>query len=248
MAQHSSKKIKKEDKIAKTQGRLAREFFFASPIFYKDLPIAEKLNKHLLKHIKAWKKRDEKGITRSNSLGWHSAVDMHHRKEYKTLLEEMFKMQQEIFEAEGYHPKTEPICDNMWANVNYKYSHNKNHVHPGAQWSGVYYIKCPPNCGHIWFTDPCGQRHIDLPIMDPDKVKPIHYWREVHYEPIEGRIIMFPGWLTHEVAPNMSDLTGEKGWRVSVSFNFAQRWKKDEYIAPKGGHNGGGKISLSDLK
>ena len=43
---------------------------------------------------------------------------------------------------------------------------------------------------------------------------------------IEGRIIMFPGWLTHEVAQNMCDLKGEDGWRVSVSFNFAQRWKK----------------------
>lgn len=225
-----------------------RELFYATPIFYKDIQGSEELNKHLFKHIKQWKKRDEKGIVRSNSLGWHSAVDMHHRKEYHSLVKELFKMQQEIYEAEGYHPDTEAICDNMWANVNYKYSHNKNHVHPGAQWSGVYYIKCPPNCGHIWFTDPCGQRHIDMPIMADKKAKPAHYWREVHYQPVEGRLIMFPGWLTHEVAQNMCDLKGEDGWRVSVSFNFKQRWKPGKYVPPAKGHDNGGIIDINSIK
>jgi len=252
MARPSNKKKKVEqppwgeniNKVFST----TREMFFASPIFFKDLKDSEKLNKHLLKHILAWKKRDEKGIRRSNSLGWHSAVDMHHRKEYTPLIKELFTMQKEIYQAEGYHPDTEPLCDNMWANVNYKYSHNKNHVHPGAQWSGVYYIKTPPNCGHIWFTDPCGERHIQLPIMADKVEKPIHYWREVHYQPVEGRLIMFPGWLTHEVAQNMSDLKGEDGWRVSVSFNFKQRWKEGMYKPLPKGHDSGGDLTLDQLK
>ena len=225
-----------------------REMFFATPIFFKDLPNSKELNKHLLKHIKAWKKRDEKGIVRSNSLGWHSAVDMHNRKEYNPLTKELFKMQQEIYEVEGYSKRTEPVCDNMWANVNYKYSHNKNHVHPGAQWSGVYYIQTPKDCGHIWFTDPCGQRHIDLPIMEEKKQKPVHYWREVHYQPIEGRLIMFPAWLVHEVAPNLSKLKGDKHWRISVSFNFKQRYKPEMFVPAKGGHASGGEIRLDQLK
>lgn len=241
------KKQPKQPEVQK-QFQTQRELFYATPIFFKDIEGSEELNKHLLKHIKSWKKRDEKGIIRSNSLGWHSAVDMHHRKEYKPLIKELFKMQQEIYEAEGYHPDTEAVCDNMWANVNYKYSHNKNHVHPGAQWSGVYYIKCPPNCGHIWFTDPCGQKHLDMPIMADKKAKPPHYWREVYYQPIEGRLIMFPGWLVHEVAQNMCDLKGEDGWRVSVSFNFKQRWKQGQYKPPVKGHDSGGIIDINSLK
>ena len=225
-----------------------REMFFATPIFFKDLPNSKELNKNLLRHIKQWKKRDEKGIKRSNSLGWHSAVDMHNRKEYNPLTKELFKMQQEIYEVEGYSKRTEPVCDNMWANVNYKYSHNKNHVHPGAQWSGVYYIQTPKDCGHIWFTDPCGQRHIDMPIMEPKKEKPVHYWREVHYQPIEGRLIMFPAWLVHEVAPNLSKLKGDKHWRISVSFNFKQRYKPEMFVPAKGGHASGGEIRLDQLK
>ncbi len=225
-----------------------QELFYATPIYYKDLTNHKQLNKNLLKHILAWKKRDQKGIVRSNALGWHSAVDMHHRKEYLPLVKELFKMQAEIYEAERYHPDTEAVCDNMWANVNYKYSSNKNHVHPGAQWSGVYYIKTPKNCGHIWFTDPCGQRHMDLPIWANNKEKPVHAWREVHYEPIEGRLIMFPGWLTHEVAQNMSNLKGEKGWRVSVSFNFKQKWKQDKFKPQPGGHDSKGMLTLDQLK
>ena len=243
MAQPLDKKPK-----VQLQHQSIRELFYSTPIFFKDLINAKEINKHLFKNIKAWKKRDEKGIVRSNSLGWHSAVDMHNRKEYNTLTKELFKMQEEIYQAEGYHPDTEPICDNMWGNVNYKYSHNKNHVHPGAQWSGVYYIKTPPNCGHIWFTDPCGEKHLDMPIMADKQNKPIHYWREVHYTPIEGRLIMFPGWLTHEVAQNMCDLKGEKGWRVSVSFNFKQRWKEGKYVPESGGHNSGGIINKDSLK
>ena len=227
--------------------KLNQELFFHTSIYFKDIE-AKKLNQYLFKHIKQWKKRDEKGINRSNSLGWHSAVDMHHRKEYHPLTKELFKMQQEIYVNERYHPDTEPVCDNMWANVNYKYSHNKNHVHPGAQWSGVYYIKAPKDCGHIWFTDPCGERHMELPIMDPKQKKPVNYWREVHYQPIEGRIIMFPGWLTHEVAHNLCNLKGEKGWRVSVSFNFKQRWKEGRYRPPAKGHDHGGIITMSQLK
>ena len=247
MARPSNKKKQVKTPVPKVL-RLQRELFYATPIFFKDIENSEELNKHLLKNIYKWKNRDEKGIIRSNSLGWHSAVDMHNRKEYHGLVKELFKMQEEIYQAEGYHPDTEAVCDNMWANVNYKYSHNKNHVHPGAQWSGVYYIKVPENSGHIWFTDPCGQRHLDLPIMDQSKSKPVHYWREIHYKPIEGRLIMFPGWLTHEVAQNMSNLKGEKGWRVSVSFNFKQRWKQGHYKPPVGGHDSQGIIDKNSLK
>jgi uncharacterized protein (TIGR02466 family) len=225
-----------------------RELFYGTPIFFKDIKNSSKLNKHLLKHIKDWKKRDEKGIKRSNALGWHSTVDMHNRKEYNALTKELFKMQFEIYEAEGYHPDTEPFIDNMWANVNYRYSYNKNHVHPGSQWSGVYYIQCPKNSGNIWFTDPCGQRHIDMPIMADRKNKPTHYWREVYYQAIEGRLIMFPGWLSHEVQQNMTDIDGEDGWRVSVSFNFKQKWKQGVKPVKNRVYDGGGDIDINSLK
>ena len=137
----------------------------------------------------------------------------------------------------------------MWANVNYKYSHNKNHTHPGALWSGVYYIKCPPDCGHIWFTDPSGHKTMAQPIMDKREKLPRHSWSTVHYQPVEGRLIMFPGWLAHEVDQNMSNLKGEKGWRVSVSFNFKQRWQQGKFKElDKGGYASKGVVTLDQIK
>ena len=33
---------------------------------------------------------------------------------------------------------------------------------------------------------------------------------------------MFPAWVPHGVESNQTKEKGEKGWRVSVSFNFIQ--------------------------
>ena len=49
------------------QFQTQRELFYATPIFFKDIEGSEELNKHLLKHIKSWKKRDEKG----GHYDWH---------------------------------------------------------------------------------------------------------------------------------------------------------------------------------
>jgi uncharacterized protein (TIGR02466 family) len=46
---------------------------------------------------------------------------------------------------------------------------------------------------------------------------PKHLWKEVHFEPIQGRCIMFPSWLNHTVDINQSN-----DIRISVSFNFLQ--------------------------
>ena len=44
---------------------------------------------------------------------------------------------------------------------------------------------------------------------------PPELWREVHYTPRAGTILMFPAWLWHEVQPNKS-----QDIRISISFNF----------------------------
>jgi uncharacterized protein (TIGR02466 family) len=50
-----------------------------------------------------------------------------------------------------------------------------------------------------------------------DKQLPKDLWKEVHFEPIQGRCIMFPSWLNHTVDVNQSN-----DIRISVSFNFLQ--------------------------
>ena len=68
--------------------------------------------------------------------------------------------------------------------------------------------------------------------MLPRRVKdlPRALWRIVLYPAIEGQMIMFPAWLPHGVEVNQSKEKGEKGWRVSVSFNFIQIDKKGTLV------------------
>ena len=93
-----------------------------------------------------------------------------------------------------------------------KFAHNSVHNHANSLLSGVYYVKAPPNCGKIFFRDPREAR-----LMAAPPVIQHTYWtfKDVAYEPVEGRMLIFPSWLLHGVMPNMSD-----DIRVALSFNI----------------------------
>ena len=195
-----------------------REILFPTPIYMKMVKEPKKLNKYLYPLIKAWSKKD-KSETKTNACGcWHSPTDMNIKKEYQPLIDELFAMQHEIYKDYGMEPK--PGLGNMWANINYPNAYNKQHIHPNSQWSGVYYVKVPENSGRLFVEDPRPGPNIILPRRT--KNLPRALWRVVLYPAIEGQMIMFPAWLTHGVEINESKEKGEKGWRVSVSFNFIQ--------------------------
>ena len=110
----------------------------------------------------------------------------------------------------------EPKLGNMWANINPPGGYNMPHVHPNSLFSGVYYVKTPPNCGRLICQDP----RPGIQTCMPNRKKgepPKHLWREVHLQPQENRTIMFNSWLWHNVEPNQSNDP-----RISVSFNFLQ--------------------------
>jgi uncharacterized protein (TIGR02466 family) len=139
---------------------------------------------------------------------------MHKKEEYKPLIHELFVMQFDIFKEECLD--SEPFLGNMWANINPPGAFNKPHIHPNSLWSGVYYVKTQENCGHLKIEDPKTISLMSVP-RRTDKTLPQHLWKEVHYEPIQGRCIMFPSWLSHTVDVNQSN-----DIRISVSFNFLQ--------------------------
>jgi len=127
-----------------------------------------------------------------------------------------------VFTTLGYDDAYEPACDSMWANINPRHASNRHHTHPHALWSGVFYVQTPPECGLLYFSDPRVQAQVLTPYYDLEKRSPVT-WGEVHYQPIEGRLIVFPGWLPHAVQPNLTTRTGPAGDRISISFNISQR-------------------------
>ena len=227
--------------------RMARDYFFPTPVYRTDLVRAEDLNTRLAADIRAWRARDPGGTFRSNVPqlgGWHSATDMHLRAEFTELTLEIFELIHGVFADQGYDNAYEPVCDSMWANVNPHGAFNRHHTHPHALWSGVYYVRTPDDCGLLCLTDPRPQAHVITPYFDPRR-RSAHTWAEAYYQPVAGRLIAFPGWLVHSTHPNMAgagsgpdededETAGDDGAegreaselsdeRISVSFNFRQR-------------------------
>ena len=189
---------------------MIKEAFFPTIIYGKDLQLDTKFFE---KEIVEWSKQN-KGIKKTNVNGWHSETHMHKIPVFQPLVKELFLMMQDIWKEEWLD--REPLLGNMWANINPPGGYNKPHVHPNATFSGVYYVKALPKSGHLACNDPRPgiQTHMPLRVKGQP---PKHLWREVHLEPKENRVIMFPAWLWHCVEPNESD-----DIRISVSFNFIQ--------------------------
>lgn len=214
--------------------RMSKDGFFATLIYYTDLAAADALNSRLKKDIRAWRRQDPEGTVRSNVAqagAWHSATDMHARRKFNPLTLEIFEMVQGIYDELGYDPDFEPVCDSMWANINSRHAYNRHHTHPHALWSGVYYVQAPDDCGLLYFTDPRPQTQVLTPYYDPNRRNP-NTWNEVFFQPLEGRLIVFPAWLVHAVHPNLSDEEGEAGERISVSFNFYQIRRDSQFRNP----------------
>ena len=186
------------------------EGFFPTLIYAKDVDLN---TDQLANDIVAWSKQD-KGIKKTNVNGWHSETNMHEMPQFKSLVDELFKMQFEIFKEEWLD--REPRLGNMWANINPPGGYNRPHIHANSLFSGVYYIKAPANSGKLVCNDPRPGVQTVMPTRKKGQ-PPKHLWREVHLEPKVNRIIMFPSWLWHCVEPNESN-----DIRISVSFNFIQ--------------------------
>ena len=189
---------------------MIKEGFFPTIIYAKDFELD--LNQ-MAQNIIQWSKED-KGVQKTNVNGWHSETNMHEKPEYKPLVDELFKMVNEVFNEEWLDGQAK--LGNMWANINPPGGYNRPHIHPNSLFSGVYYVKAPINSGQLVCTDP--RPGIQTCMPNRKKGEPPKYlWRDIHLQPKENRAVIFPAWLWHSVEPNKSN-----DIRISISFNFVQ--------------------------
>ena len=86
--------------------------YFPTIIYAKDVSLDNKLFE---REVLNWANKDN-GIKRTNMNGWHSTTNMHEIPVFKPLVNELYKMQHEIFQEEWLDG--EAIMGNMWANIN----------------------------------------------------------------------------------------------------------------------------------
>jgi uncharacterized protein (TIGR02466 family) len=188
------------------------DLIFATPLLNRRLVIA---TPEFLARVKAYvldlMTRD-KGLKLSNFGAWHSTGDLFETKDETmtqlagSLLGSAAEMS--YFLVRDSHPDcTVEVAfhGGAWANVSHHADFNKPHIHPGAMWSGVFYVD-------LGDRDPEPDDNGAIEFMDP---RPAYLNGTTRVlRPSAGQVVVFPSWLSHFVNPFRG-----RGERISIAFN-----------------------------
>lgn len=182
-----------------------------TPILARTLEGVEDLNSALREQILA-KRAISLGVTKSNRGGWHSESDLFMYLEERTRDQLLGILRAGVEEMLSFlieSPQVGAMRMLAWANVSERGNYNSLHVHPGAVWSGAYYVDAGGDpSSRIVFPDPrIAAQMIESPInpFTDDAIE---------FAPQPGLLVVFPSWLQHSVQPYQGD-----EFRISISFN-----------------------------
>ena len=103
-----------------------------------------------------------------------------------------------------------------WININYPGSFNATHIHSGSHLSGVFWIKCPDKSGDLILDSPFKfLSYHEMNNYEDDFKYQNNIYETYKLFPQEGKIVIFPSHIHHEVSENLS-----KDDRISVAFNL----------------------------
>ena len=184
---------------------------FPVPIHTFDVNGFEKIQNDLIDYAYGLKNKEPKGVLISNRGGWQSPCFL--------LNNENDILQSFLIDCLGEFPPIKKSVDlivSAWVNINPPNSFNTKHCHPDSNLSGVLWIKSQKDCGNIVFQSPFHfQTYKEVESYTEDFKNKNKYFHTYFFNPIEGRMIVFPSHLEHQVKPNES-----KEDRISVSFNI----------------------------
>ena len=187
------------------------ENIFPVPIHIFDVNGFEKIQNDLIDYAYDLKNKEPKGVLFSNCGGWQSSCFL--------VNNENDILQSFLMDCLGEFPPIKKSVDlivSAWFNINPPNSYNSMHSHPDCNLAGVLWIKTPKDCGNIVFQSPFDfQIYKEVESYTEEFKSQNKYFHKYNFIPIEGRIMVFPSHLEHQVKPNES-----KEDRISVSFNI----------------------------
>ena len=184
---------------------------FPSSVHIFNINGFDEVRNKLIDYVYEYKKNDPDGNIISNRGGWQSK-DFSVQKEDDILHSLIIN----CLASFPYIKESYNIFADAWININPTGSYNNKHNHPSSDLAGVLWIKCPKDCGEIVFDNPSGFQTFKTINAYEDKFKndnKIHH--TYFFPPVEGRVLIFPSHLDHNVRENKS-----KEDRISVSFNI----------------------------
>lgn len=112
----------------------------------------------------------------------------------------------------GFSGYKKLVIKESWLNLFNKGNYEILHNHYSSFLSGVYYVNSNEKCSNFYFED-----HIETRKMWSDCYQHCRTdnVQATVYQPIEGRMILFPSWLIHGVQPNEVEIE-----RISLAFNL----------------------------
>ncbi len=140
---------------------------------------------------------------------------------------------QAIVEVNGVSPRDVvrfQVSSHAWFHITRHSGYMGVHNHPMASWSGVYVVDPGepdpenPDSGNLRFYDPRNSVNMFMDVGNSHLVQPYSAGVQV-FQPMAGRLVMFPSYLMHDVAP----FTGN-GTRIVVAFNA---WMNDPGQKPQ---------------
>lgn len=138
------------------------------------------------------------------SAGSFQSFNLKEYQEFDKILSDICKMVGPALENyPDDRPKNKFRLTEAWGNINPPQTTISEHLHPGADYSGVLYLKATPHCGNLAFRDP--RIHYETIYQTP-------YFETA---PAIGRMIIFPGWLRHNIGINLSNED-----RIGIAFNI----------------------------
>jgi uncharacterized protein (TIGR02466 family) len=198
---------------------------FGTPVIVFDIPDHEAINAELAEII-LQRRRTDRGLVRSNVNSWHSDEDFvkwggRHVQQLAQTFASLCSGLTELPNQAGANGRQ--WVARMWANVFEQGALNRTHCHPGAFWSGTYYV----NDGRRSADEDVGA---DLVLHSPHEMVSSMYAPDVFIRlpngqrlpttftvrPRPGLGVIFPSWLMHEVDPYRGSTV-----RISIAFNFS---------------------------
>ena len=184
---------------------------FPSVIHQFDVNGFNEIQDELIDFVYNMREKDPVGHTISNRRGWQSSCfsidneDDVLKKFLTNCLAEFPPIKKSV-----------RLFVSAWVNINPPEAFNMKHNHPTSDLSGVLWIKSQKDCGNIIFDSPRSfATHQEIECYNEDFKENNNYFHSFSFNPVAGRLIVFPSHLEHHV-----DFNESQGDRISVSFNI----------------------------
>ena len=145
-----------------------------------------------------------------------NTVQIHNHESFEWLNSQVKEHTLNYLRQSGYTDNVNVVVQKSWAVVLGKGGGVQTHNHPNSHLSGVLWIKIPDESSKFRFTNPMlFQRWQELEHYTSEFKAAWNVFPTFHFTPKEGRLMLFPSDLDHEVLQNESEED-----RISYSFNI----------------------------